>query len=611
LRSELALAARLLSPAERRRGVLLIGLSVAGALVEALGLGAVFPFMSLLSDPSLADTNPLARTLYSRSGASSVERFVLLAACALLAAFVLKNAFLAVLYWVQARFASGFEARLGTDLLSAYLRAPYVSRGRRNSADQIRIITGEVNRAAAGFVVPALTIMTEGMVVIAIAILLLLVNPLAALLAAALVATVGVVMQSVFRNRLAGYRDVRVASLEAMFKSVNEGVSAVKEAKVLRRESFFVRRFARQTRDYARATTVFNTLNLLPRLVVETAAVGALLLTVIVAILTGGSTHELVPVLTLFGLAAVRLMPSGTRILSALNNLRFYAPAVREVAGDLKLAAALEPARAAAAPPAAAEPFATLELDRVGFTYPQSAQPALEDVEFRVSRGEIVAIVGRSGSGKTTLGDLLLGLLEPSHGTLRVNGRAVGSVHGEWQGMAGLVPQDFFLRDDTVRRNVAFGLDDGAIDDERVWRALERARLGERIRRLPDGLDSRIGERGALLSGGERQRISIARALYDDPAILVLDEATSALDAATEDELMNTLRELVHGKAIVVITHRAASAAKCDRVLVMAEGRIVADAPPALAELAQLDDDDAAPKAAPPDGPALTGGRTD
>jgi ABC-type multidrug transport system fused ATPase/permease subunit len=177
--------------------------------------------------------------------------------------------------------------------------------------------------------------------------------------------------------------------------------------------------------------------------------------------------------------------------------------------------------------------------------------------------------------------------------------------------MAGLVPQDFFLRDDTVRRNVAFGLDDGAIDDERVWRALERARLGERIRRLPDGLDSRIGERGALLSGGERQRISIARALYDDPAILVLDEATSALDAATEDELMNTLRELVHGKAIVLITHRAASAAKCDRVLVMAEGRIVADAPPALADLAQLGEGDAGAKTPLPGDPALTDGRKD
>ena len=287
---------------------------------------------------------------------------------------------------------------------------------------------------------------------------------------------------------------------------------------------------------------------------------------------------EIVPVLTLFGLAALRIMPSATRIMTASNNLRYYESAVHEVANELRLVERYIKQIPHDMPPPSArkrEVFNLLEFKNIAFRYPASATYSLNHLSLNIDRGRMIALVGRSGSGKTTFADLLLGLLDPDEGTIRVNGREVKSLRDEWQGMSGLVPQEFFLLDDTVRRNVAFGMPDHEIDEQRVWEALRLAQLEERIRRMPDSLNTRIGERGATLSGGERQRLSIARALYYDPDILVLDEATSALDPTTEAELMETLKSVAGNKTVIVIAHRLTTVAHCDQVCLMQAGQIV------------------------------------
>jgi ATP-binding cassette subfamily C protein len=312
-------------------------------------------------------------------------------------------------------------------------------------------------------------------------------------------------------------------------------------------------------------------------------------------VLTGKALAGVIPTLTIFGLAAVRLLPSSSRIIASLNTLRYYSPAVDTVATDLlALPGALPSPRCdTSGVTVRQEAFASLRLHAVSYRYPGSSTPALSEINLEIRHGEAIAIVGRSGSGKTTLADLLLGLLDPTAGTMEVNRRPIHSLRAEWRGIAGLVPQDIFVIDDTVRRNVAFGLPDATIDDTRVWCALGMAQLDARIRALPQGLDTLVGERGATLSGGERQRLGIARALYTDPDILVLDEATSALDTATEAELIGVLQSLRGRKTILLVTHRIASVAWCDRVLLMSESRIMADGPlaeirpvsPAFAEL--------------------------
>jgi len=569
----------LLEHRSRRRAALLLTLALFGAVAEAVGIGAVLPFIGVLSNPGLVTDNAIASAVYTWSGAPTVEHFVLLCGLALLAVFYIKNAYLALLYYLQARFVSDHESRLACRLFSAYLHGSYAVRLNRNSSDRIRLITAEVGRIANGFLMPVLVVTTEGMVILGIAALLLWAQPMVALFAMVLVGGVGLLLQRAFKRKLALYRDERIKSNKAMYKWASEGLGALKETKVCGCEDYFVRRFGENSRSYAGATRVFTVLNLMPRLAVETLAVTALLMAVIIGLATDQPMGEMVPLLTLFGLAAVRLMPSATRIMGAVNNLRFYAPSVREVAADLRDLDACRPAPSSLVSSAAAgyREFMELMIRNLSFRYPGSERDSLKKVNVRIVRGEFLGLIGRSGSGKTTLADILLGLLEPQSGETLMDGVPIPPLTGRARGLVGLVPQHFFLLDDTIRRNVAFGRDDAEIDDARVWRALELARLADKVRTLPRRLGEVVREQGAILSGGERQRLAIARALYDDPAILVLDEATSALDSATEAELVELLRGLAATKAIILITHRHLSMAVCDRIILLQEGRVAAE----------------------------------
>lgn len=563
---------------ERRGALVLALLTLAAALAEAVGIGAVFPFLNLLNNPDAIASNATLRALFELSGAGGANEFILIAAMLIVVIFLGKNAFLALVYFMHARFVYRVEARLTSELLASYLRAPYSARLEQTSAERTRIITTEVSRVTNGFLMPLISVMTEGLIVAALALLILLVQPLAATIAIVIVGATGLLMHRAFRRRVTAFSETRVQAHIRMFKWVSQALGALKEAKVLGREEYFIRQFAASSRAYAWANQTFSAFNLMPRLAVEAIAVTALLGTVVVAILARQPFAEVVPMLTLFGLVAVRMMPSTTRILSSVNNIRYHAPAIRVVASDLKTAARV-PSHSgkAATAPLAREHLATLELKHVSFRYPDTASPALTGIDLSLRHGEMIAIVGRSGSGKTTLADLLVGLVEPGEGEISVNGRPVRSLAERWRGMVNVVPQNFFLLDDTVRRNVAFGLPDEEIDDRRVWQALELARLAPKVKSLLLALDAGVGEQGGLLSGGERQRLSIARALYTDPDILVFDEAMSALDAATEAEIMETLRSLAGRKTVLLITHRVASVAWCERVLVMSEGRIVGD----------------------------------
>lgn len=563
----------LLDARERRQSVGLVLLALVGAFAEAFGIGAVLPFMNLLRNPSLITETQWIGKLYGWSGATSFDRFIIFCAAALLAIFVLKNILLSILYFLQAHFACSVEARIGSRIYAAYLGAPYTERLERNSADRIRVITGEVGRTVAGFLTPGMAVLTESLAAIAIIALLIAVNPGAALLALALIASAGAVTQILVQRVLSRYRVSRMKALEAMFKWVSEGLGALKDAKVLSREAHFVNAYSSHARAYARATEVFNSLSLMPRLVMETAAIAALLLAVIFTISAGTSVEETIPMVAVFGLAALRLLPSATRVMGSVNTMRFYESSVYEVARELATVQTHSLLASPTRPPK--EALELLELENISFRYPDSASPSLKNISLSISRGKMVALVGRSGSGKTTLADLLVGLLDPDEGAIRINGRSTGSLRSEWRGISGLVPQDIFLLDDTIKRNIAFGIPDNEINEDRVWVSLRLAQIEDRVRRMPELLETRVGERGAALSGGERQRLGIARALYTNPEVLVLDEATSALDPATEEGLMDTLTLLAGTKTIVVISHRLATMSRCDWIHVMHAGQIV------------------------------------
>ena len=565
----------ILTRRERLRAAGLVAFALAGALAETLGIGALFPFLNLLASPQLLETEPRLRALYGLSGAASAEAFMAMAAGALLLLFAFKNLLLCLNYFLQTRFVFALEHRLATDLLKAFVQAPYAQRVERNSADQLQLITGEVPRLTSSFLLPLLSLLSETLVVLGILLLLLVSQPLAAAIALALIGVTGATVSRVLRRSLAGAHDERAQAHQRMFRWSQQSLGSAREAKVLGRESYFIGHFSDSSRSYADVTRRYVFLNQLPRLAVETVVVATLLGAVVTLAGSGRALGAAIPVLLLFGLASVRLMPSATRIVSSINSLRFFAPSVRAVAAALAtIGGALAETAAAVASGGARPRFEELALSGIHFRYPGSAHDVIVNLDLRLGRGDAVAVVGRSGAGKTTLGDLLLGLLEPQQGAMRVNGAKVGSLMAEWPRLAGLVPQSPYFLDDTVRRNVAFGVPDPEIDDHAVWRALRDAQLEERIRQMPGALETHIGEHGQALSGGERQRLSIARALYADPDVLVLDEATSALDAATEAEVIQALRPLVGVKTLVVITHRVAAIGLCTRVALMKEGRI-------------------------------------
>ncbi|MCC6658315.1 MAG: ABC transporter ATP-binding protein [Rhodocyclaceae bacterium] len=571
--------AGILTRDERRKALLIGGLVLVGALAETIGVGAVFPLMALLMEPSLAETNTRLAMLFGLTGANSVERFVLLGAGLLLAFYSAKNLFLAWLYRLQAYFSTSTEARIGADLLAAFLALPFSERLAENSAERLRIITVETGRATAGFLASLMQLATEGCVILCLVLLLFIFNPLATGVAILIVASAGYFFESFMRKRMTAHREARIRSGSAMYKSASQSLGAFKEIKVLGRENYFVRGFIQSSRSYADSTAAFSWAGLLPRLLVETIAVSALLSAVIFGLATNQPMRDIVPALTLFGLALFRIMPSATRVLSALNSLRFNAPSIRIVAVHLRnnkkrLSDATSPTPAVFFGDHERR-IQKIDLNMVSYRYAGSEDWALRGITLSIRHGELVGLVGRSGSGKTTLTDLLLGLLVPQEGAITVEGMNSVSASTCWRGLAGLVSQQFFLLDDSVRRNVAFGIENSAIDDERVWRSLREARLEDRILSLPGRLDAPVGEQGAMLSGGERQRLAIARALYDDPEILVFDEATSALDSATEAEVLETVRGLAGTKTILIISHRPSSLAFCDRVIVMRDGAVV------------------------------------
>lgn len=566
--------AGILTPDESRKIVVMGVLVLAGALAETVGVGAVFPLMALLMDPSLASADVRLAALFRLSGAGSVEHFVLLGAVVLLVFYATKNLFLAWLYRLQTHFSTAIEARIGADLLASFLALPFSERLAENSAERLRIITVETGRATAGFLASLMQLITEGCVILCLVLLLFAINPLATGIAILIVAGAGLAFESIIRRQMAAHREERIRSSSAMYKSVSQSLGAFKEIKVLGREAHFVRGFTESSRRYAGATAAFSWAGLLPRLLVETIAVSALLGAVIFGLATNQPMRSIVPALTLFGLALFRIMPSATRVLSAINSLRFNAPSVNIVAESLWDVA---PAAPLVAP---ADGRGTrvhhIDLDKVSYRYPGAERWALQGITLSIGHGELIGLVGRSGSGKTTLTDILLGLLEPQEGAITIDAEDSTAAGHCWRGLAALVSQQFFLLDDSVRRNVAFGIEDAEIDNDRVWHALRQARLEARIRVLPEGLDAQVGEHGAMLSGGERQRLAIARALYDDPEILVFDEATSALDSTTEAEVLETVRSLAGAKTILMISHRPASLACCDRVIVMRNGAIAA-----------------------------------
>lgn len=559
----------------RRRIIGILLLTAMGAFLEAAGAALIVPFVAMINDPSYLSTQTQLRALFEMSPFHTTEGFLIATALALFLFFVIKNAFVVGVLNTQFSFVYGEMPRFSCTLYQGYLTRPLAQHGRMNSAEMIRNVNNEVQLYFTNFLIPTLTLITEALVLIAIVAVLLLIAPMPALAAIVLLGGMTKAFYAVVRARVNKYgHDAQHHNAERI-KWVNQGLNSIKETKILGREDFFVQNFNFHENRFAESSRYAMLLNQTPRLFIETLAFTALFLGVALALGVGQNRSVVLPVLALFALAAIRLLPSLNRILLSLTRMAYYRPAALVVLDSRRFAVESDANLKFASQQRSLKDWKELCLQDVSFHYPDSGQSILTNVNLTIKRGTSVALVGPSGSGKTTLADLVLGLLTPVSGKIEVDGRDIHSVLIDWQGELGYIPQSIYLLDDTIRRNIAFGVPDDLIDDQQVWKALHYASMGDVVSALPGQLDCSVGENGSCLSGGQRQRLGIARALYREPHFLVLDEATSALDEATEREIAETLDKLVGERTLLVIAHRPETVRRCQVKYDVSRGEFV------------------------------------
>lgn len=557
-------------PHQRRAVMALLGLMLVGVALETLGIGLVIPALALITQGDMLDEYPVLAPWLKVLGHPSHQQMVIGGMLTLVAAFAIKAVFLGFLAWWQARFVFELRASLSQRLFAGYLRQPYCFHLQNNSALLIRNTITQV--ADITNVIQKITVLiTEILVLLGISALLLIVEPLGALVVVSALGLAGWFFNRLTRSHVQRWGKALQYHDGLRIQHLQQGLGGAKDVKLLGRESDFLAQYWAHNIGSARIGLRQDALGALPRLWLELLAVTGLATLVLVMVWQGKPLDTLLPTLGLFAAAAFRLMPSSNRVIGAVQGIHYSLPVIDNMLNEFRLFEATKPPQSGRH-----LPFNnTLTLDRICFQYPSAESPALQGISLAIPHGSSVGFIGGSGAGKSTLVDIILGLLTPDSGTIEIDGVDMQSNLRGWQEQIGYVPQAIFLTDDTLRRNVAFGLPNEQIDEAAVLRAIQAAQLEQFTKDLPQGLDTLVGERGIRLSGGQRQRIGIARALYHDPSVLVLDEATSSLDSITESGVMDAVRALQGKKTLIIVAHRLSTVEHCDRLFRLEQGRVV------------------------------------
>ncbi len=566
---------RLLTEEERGkiRGVL--ALAIAAALLETAAVLSVLPFMVVVADPIGFLDHPVALWADETFGIWRARDLLLIGGSGVLLLVVGANALGALSLRRLQLTVWNVNHFLSLRLLQSYLSRPYTWYLTLNTSRLNRNILDEVRQVVQGVLSPLLYTTVRGVSAVFLVILLIVVDPGMTLVAGAVlgVAYAGIYLAvRALQERLGTIRSEAAA---VRFQVATEAMGGFKEVKSLGAEQEFVRRFEETGPPFVRSTAWSTVISELPRHILEVLAVGTVLAILLFLLTTGRELEEALPVLALFAFAGYKLVPAFHQVFTGATMARFYLSSLRELEEDLAVAT-LPPPTFSQVDPLHME--GEMRLEGVTFRYDEAPRPALDGVSFTIRKGERVGIVGPTGSGKTTLVDVLIGFLVPDSGVVKVDGEPISHEGwARWRAAVGYVPQSIFLLDDSIAGNVSFGTPASAATDEKVREALRMAALDPLVNELPEGVGTMVGERGVRLSGGQRQRIGIARALFRNPSLLLLDEATSALDSRTEREVMDAVFGLGRECTVVIVAHRLSTLARCDRILVMDWGSVVAE----------------------------------
>jgi ATP-binding cassette, subfamily B, bacterial PglK len=569
----------LLAPAKRKAMLMVLAFIVVGTMFEVLGIGLLLPVIAVLVKNDLAITYPSLGPVLNAIGNPDHKTQVQIVMFLLIAVYFAKNFYLAFLAWIEARFSVGIQVELSQRLFTLYMRQPYNFHLQRNSAQLIRNITGEVGQFIGNAINPALLLFAEALVLISVLVLLLVVEPTGSIIVFSVLLLAAWLFHLCTHTRITRWGEIRQYHDGQRIQHLQQGLGGVKDVKLLGREANFLSQFHEHNRMSGKMGQFLQVLQKLPRLWLELLAVLGFVLLVLILLEQGKPMSSIVPTMGLFAAAAFRLMPSVNRILNSIQSLRYGLPAIDNLYNEFRH---LEYESVSSKKESTTSYVLKNEivLDSIKYNYPNTQVSALENISIDIKKGELIGLIGASGSGKSTLVDLILGLLAPVSGKVKIDGHDINQYIREWQDQIGYVSQVIYLTDDSLRRNIAFGLSEEQIDDEAINRAIKAAQLDELVMSLSEGLETMVGERGIRLSGGQRQRIGIARALYHDPEVLVLDEATSALDTETEKSVMQAILQLRGSKTVIIVAHRLSTVENCDRLYHLDKGKIIEEGKP-------------------------------
>jgi ABC-type bacteriocin/lantibiotic exporter with double-glycine peptidase domain len=537
-------------------------------ILEACGIGLILPLISLLSVEDIKDANPFVAQFHAILGFPNKTDFMVILFALVILLFVFKNALLILYFWCQTKFVVGINKRISYELYQGYLRQPYSYHTNKNTSEIIRNSTTEVSQFSYSVLMQFYALIAEILVVTIIFSFLCYLQPLGTIIISGILLFCVCFFYFAIKDKLTSWGKSRQLHDGFRLLHLQQGFGAIKEVKIFGCESFFEKAYGDSNTQVANQWTKQIFFTQVPRFGVELVAVTGLISFAITLILLGYESSAIISSIGLFAAAAFRLIPSSNRILASIQAIRFGLPTL-----DLISTETVSLSKKSFDDESASSLINSLEnkfsVKNLAFKHDQSEKNIISGLNFEISKGESIGIVGSSGVGKSTLVNLLLSLNEPLAGEVLVDGIDIKSDIQGWRNLIGYVPQTVYISDSSLRENIAFGLPKDLIDDKRVWDVLQSARLDDFVRSLDDGLDTVMGERGARISGGQCQRIGIARALYRNPSILIFDEATSALDNKTETEFMETIRALKGEKTMIIVAHRLSTLKYCGKVLHM------------------------------------------
>ena len=561
----------------------LLALFLLTSFLEVVGIGMVGPFIALATNPKIIHQTGWLATIYSQLHPASESQFLLLVGLVVVIVFYIKAFFSFISQKYVFEFGFSQQAELSSRLMQGYLAAPYTFHLDRNSAELIQNITGETDRFANGLMMPLLTSIANTIVIIAIVGLLVKTNAMALVIIGS-VFLLGAVIVYGLKDRLKYWGKEGSEARTEIFRAINHGLGGLKETKIIGCESYFENQMQLQVRRFGRSAALGTSFSNLPRFMIEAFLITFLIIFTILFINSNnGDSQNLSSVLGIFALASIRLLPAVSNTLSSINGIRYCIISLDKLYLDFKelekfgeqslTLAHLKGLNSSRKKTSFAE---RISLKNVLYKYPNAERNSLEGISLTIKKGQSIGLIGRSGAGKTTLVDVILGLLIPQFGDILIDDSI--SIYTDlraWQNMIGYVPQSIFLIDDTLARNIAFGVSDKLLDRKKILNSVKAAQLEELVKDLPQGLDTKVGERGVLLSGGQRQRVGIARALYHEREILVFDEATAALDNETEALVTEAIKSLSGIKTMIIIAHRLSTIEHCDCIYMLEKGRVI------------------------------------